>query len=208
MQLSLGPIRTSKTHSFSAAVINHLNDICRRDLIQPRGVAYFYITHAGRTSILAIVLALLRQLFLQLPTLATEIEGFEHSELQEKEYQDILAKAFRALAAIVCRFRQCYVVLDGLDECAMEHREDLKDLVDVLWTSRSRLYLTARPTEWGDELCAKAIHIDVESRSQDARSHFEQSLDSIASSQLLSRERQEDFRLLKRKSFPAGYVLM
>ena len=116
----------------------------RRHSASNFGLAYFYFSYRTQTAIYSVILALIEQLYLQSPTLATEVRELEKRTTQPRELP--LAELTTVLMSVVTRFHKTYVILDALDECSSDNRADLATLIRSIRSSQCRLFVTTRPS--------------------------------------------------------------
>lgn len=90
-----------------------------------------------------VTLTLLEQLFLQ--SLTTPDEVLRLEDRASKGEPIPFRKILSTLCAVSKRFQKCYIVLDGLDECADDCQADLVHLLSSIRDSRSRLFVTSEP---------------------------------------------------------------
>jgi hypothetical protein len=153
--------------------------ICSDDASHVKGVAYFYISHTKTIPILGLTLALLQQLHMQSTTYATEVEHLESRVSAGDESHISLDVVLRVLVAVTCRFRKCYIIIDGLDECAREYQRDFFTLLRVLKTARCRLYVTSRPVEPFKSFFEDGRHIDIRPDLNETRDYMSSELQKL-----------------------------
>lgn len=124
-----------------SAVIDHLKTTCNETDLN-LSVSYFYFSDKVPTSILGVALALLEQLYLQSPTLASEVVGLESRAAMSNKIT--LREVIPVLVSLSHRFRASYIVLDALDECTNEQVDNLSLLLSTLTDSGCRLLLFSR----------------------------------------------------------------
>lgn len=105
------------------------------------GMAYFYFNYKKPIPIFKVALALVEQLYLQSRTLASEVRELEirASKSDPISLNDILA----ALTSTSRRFREVFIIIDALDECARDYQQDLALLLAAIKDSRCRLFATS-----------------------------------------------------------------
>lgn len=108
------------------------------------GLAYFYFSYKVSTPIRNVALALLEQFYLQSSTLATETKDLEKRAAASESIS--LVEIMAALFSVAGRFRKAYIVIDALDECAADHRQDVLRLLSGINDSQYHLFITSRPT--------------------------------------------------------------
>jgi hypothetical protein len=93
------------------------------------------------------VLALLEQLYLRSPTLATEVLQIEEMEGPKISARQLpLSRLIAVLMSVAARYNAVYMALDALDECSDDNKADLTNLIKSIASSQCRLFVTARPS--------------------------------------------------------------
>ncbi|KAF5125187.1 Ankyrin repeat domain-containing protein 17 [Metarhizium anisopliae] len=121
----------------ASAVIDELKSLRHHSSL---GLAYFYLSYRNPTSVFSIVLTLIQQLYIQSPTLPTEVLALEHRDMPS------VTELTGVLLSLFARFRKAFIVLDALDECSSEHRLGLDAFLGSLQSSHARLFVTSRPS--------------------------------------------------------------
>ncbi|KAF4946953.1 hypothetical protein FGADI_10769 [Fusarium gaditjirri] len=109
------------------------------------GLAYFYFSYKVSSPMRGVALALLEQLYLQSPSPPSEIKKLESrsSEGQQVPFRELVS----TISTISNQFQKCYIVIDALDECASEYQQELLYLLGSIRDTRSRLFVTSRPSQ-------------------------------------------------------------
>jgi hypothetical protein len=115
------------------------------------------------------VLALLEQLYLRSPTLATEVLQMEEMEDPKTSARQLpLSRLIAVLMSVAARFNAVYMVLDALDECSDDNKADLINLIKSIASSQCRLFVTARPSH-GLNVFDRCPRIHVSPTREDMR---------------------------------------
>jgi hypothetical protein len=78
-----------------------------------------------------------------------------------------LAVAQTALEKSFSRFSETYVILDGLDECVLESKQDLSTFINKLQHSACKLLASSRPSQKFQELFRDCARLKIEAKSLD-----------------------------------------
>jgi hypothetical protein len=149
-------------------IVDHL--LARVSADQNLGIAYFYFDFRIKASPRDVLASLLKQLCIQkgimAPSLIQLWELRDHP-ITPPDPGELLA-AFLDLAS---KFRQTYICLDALDECADEYQHALREMVLRLMKSRCFLIITSRPYPVFMELLKDVPQIAVRASADDIKSY-------------------------------------
>ncbi|KAK4063530.1 uncharacterized protein Triagg1_9407 [Trichoderma aggressivum f. europaeum] len=140
------------------------------------GLAYFYFSYRKSSPMRNVVLALLRQLYLQSLSRVDEVAALEN--LASRSEHIPFTSLVSVLLTVSKRFSQVYFIFDALDECGPAYMPDLLHLLTSIKASPARLLAFSRPRQIFDAL-AVGSKVDVLPSKEDIKHYAKTKLQPV-----------------------------
>ncbi|KAI3316926.1 hypothetical protein HD806DRAFT_527486 [Xylariaceae sp. AK1471] len=162
----------------SSLVVNHLR---KTSNIRGAGVVFLYCNYKedkerGAVDLLS---ALLKQLVQELPHIPSTVQAL-YSEHEERKARPSLSDISTTIRSVFNDYATVFIVVDALDECPDEHRNDLLSVLQNPQASSVRLMVTARPINTICEKFKSAIQLPIKAQGDDIKRLVEGQLPRLA----------------------------
>ncbi|EPS43367.1 hypothetical protein H072_2627 [Dactylellina haptotyla CBS 200.50] len=160
--------------TISSVVIEHLEEVRRKDTTLQTAVAYFYFDFSNKTiDIRNFTRNLLKQLAFHSPQIPQGlVELFESyyasgkTELENQRIEDLLIET-------ISKFKTTYIVVDALDECDPEQRFYVLQIFQKLASAGAKVFATSRPhPEDINEALNEARKIELSADADDIKKYI------------------------------------
>lgn len=123
-----------------------IDHISHKVSLADEGVAYFYFDYREQEAQTptAMVASLLRQLAGQKAVFPQSLLEY-YENFKQDQARGSMPELKHVFNEICLTFGQCYIVIDALDECKMDFRKDVLEILKDLDLTVVQLFVTSRP---------------------------------------------------------------